>query len=69
MKSTVAAILAAESADGVDWRQETIDEIENAMIRIGDVTHESPVSLLAEEATDATSHMHAAAMAGRSVSF
>lgn len=37
VKSTVAAILAAEAAGGVDWRQETIDDIENAMIRIGDM--------------------------------
>jgi Zn finger protein HypA/HybF involved in hydrogenase expression len=29
--------LAAEAADGTDWRQETIDDIENAMIRIGDL--------------------------------
>ncbi len=37
VKSLVAEILAAEAAEGADWRSENIDDIENAMIRIGDL--------------------------------
>jgi predicted RNA-binding Zn-ribbon protein involved in translation (DUF1610 family) len=36
IKVLVAAILAEEEAEGSEDRQETIDDIEDAMIRIGD---------------------------------
>lgn len=38
IKETVAAVLAAEAeADGDAWEHETIDDIEDAMVRIGDL--------------------------------
>lgn len=37
IKAVVAEILAEEAAEGLDAEHETIDDIENAMIRIGDM--------------------------------
>ena len=53
VKSVVAEILAAEEAEGVDWRRESIDDIENAMVRIGDqVAREIGVQKLARHTSD-----------------
>jgi hypothetical protein len=38
IKEVVAAVLAAEAeADGDAWEHETVDDIEDAMVRIGDL--------------------------------
>ncbi len=48
IKELVAAILIEEQAEGLDVEHETIDDIENAMIRIGDaVAREVGVQKLA----------------------
>jgi hypothetical protein len=55
IKSLVAALLAEEEAEGLDAGQETIDDIENAMIRIGDaVAREVGVQKLARHTGDAS---------------
>jgi hypothetical protein len=54
IKALVAALLAEEEAAGWEVRGETIDDIENAMIRIGDaVAREVGVQKLARHTGDA----------------
>jgi hypothetical protein len=55
IKALVAALLAEEEAEGLDVRHETIDDIEDAMIRIGDaVAREVGVQKLACHTGDAS---------------
>ena len=55
IKALVAAMLAEEAAEGFEAEQETIDDIENAMIRIGDaVAREVGVQKLARHTGDAS---------------
>ena len=52
IKALVAAMLAEEEAEQSDSKHETIDDIENAMIRIGDaVAREVGVQRLARHTT------------------
>jgi len=65
IKSLVAAILAEEEAEGLEARQETIDDIEGAMIRIGDaVAREVGVQKLARH-TGGASGPHPCPHCGR----
>jgi hypothetical protein len=55
IKALVAAMLAEEEAEGLDVEHETIDDIEDAMIRIGDaVAREVGVQKLARHTGEAT---------------
>ncbi len=55
IKELVAAILTEEEAEGLDVEHETIDDIENAMIRIGDaVAREVGVQKLAHHTGEAS---------------
>lgn len=55
IKALVTALLAEEEAEGQGVRRETIDDIENAMIRIGDaVAREVGVQKLARHTGEAS---------------
>ena len=55
IKALVAAMLADEESEGLDGKQETIDDIEDAMIRIGDaVAREVGVQKLARHTGEAS---------------
>jgi hypothetical protein len=55
IKALVAALLAEEEAEGLDAPLETIDDIEDTMIRIGDaVAREVGVQKLARHTGDAS---------------
>jgi Zn finger protein HypA/HybF involved in hydrogenase expression len=55
IKALVAAMLAEEEAEGLDVEHETIDDIEDAMIRIGDsVAREVGVQKLARHTGEAS---------------
>jgi DNA-directed RNA polymerase subunit RPC12/RpoP len=55
IKALVAEMLAEEEAEGTDIEHETIDDIENAMIRIGDfVAREVGVQKLARHTDKAS---------------
>jgi hypothetical protein len=55
IKALVAALLAEEEAEGLDAPRETIDDIENTMIRIGDaVAREVGVQKLARHTGEAS---------------
>jgi hypothetical protein len=55
IKALVAALLAEEAAEGLDVQGETIDDIENTMIRIGDaVAREVGVQKLARHTGEAS---------------
>jgi len=57
VKALVAAILAEEEAEGCDWRHENINDIENAMVRIGDmVAREFGVQKLARHTSQVCEH-------------
>jgi hypothetical protein len=55
IKALVAAMLAEEEAEGLDVEHETIDDIEDAMIRIGDaVAREVGIQKLAHHTGEAS---------------